>query len=492
MKNCIFKALWMAGAMAWPAFAQQAGTPAAPPAPGTNVPPVMADVTATNMPPASPAAAPAAPQAPLPPESTAPPAGTNDTIAMAPAALPPSTNATEAMTPSATNQPPQAPMPPPVPEMTATNLVMPDLPPLKPGELRMNFRNAPIALVLNYMSEAAGFIIEIQTPVQGTVDVWSSQPVSKQEAVDLLNSILNKNGYAAIRNGRKLTILSKADAIHANIPVRIGNDPDKIPDNDEMITQVIPLRFVEAGQLIKDLSPMVSPKATVMGNDDGNAIAVTDTQANIRHLVELIKAIDTSAEDATEIRVFHLKYADAYETANMLTSLFSPQGSSNTAQAPFQFGGRGFGGGGFSRFAAMMGGGAPPSSGGSSKANNQSQRIKKRTQVAAVADPRTSSVVVTATKDLVEQIAQVIEDLDHRSPKETSVQVFKLENADAQEVYPMLQSMFQNNNTGRNSQQMQNQNSPLMQRLQQYQNTTTVPSMNTGSGIGTGSLGTGS
>ena len=482
MKTCMLKALCLAGAMVLPAVAQQ---PAAPD---------------TNAPPAAPAALPQSAPAPGTnvAETVASPAMqsvTNAAGAMSAAALSPATNAAEATMPAplpaSTNLPPISATPPPVPEMTATNVAMPELPPLKPGELRMNFRNAPIALVLNYMSEAAGFIIEIQTPVQGTVDVWSSQPVNKEEAVDLLNSILNKNGYAAIRTGRKLTILSKADAIHANIPVKIGNDPDKIPQNDEMITQIVPLRFVEANQLIKDLSPMVSPKATIMANDDGNALAVTDTQANIRHLVEIIKAIDSSAEDSTEIRVFHLKYADAFETANLLTSLFSPQGSSSTSQAPFQFGG----GGGFGRFMAMMGGGrmgGPPPSAGAPGNNAQSQRIKKRTQVAAVADPRTSSVVVTATKDLIEQIAQVVEDLDHRSSKETSLQVFHLENADAQEVYPMLQSMFQNNNTSRSMQQMQNQNSPLMQRVQQYQNTTTVPTMNTGIGTGNSALGSGS
>ena len=487
MKTCLFKALCVAGAIILPAVAQQPATPSAPPAPDTNAPPVAAQAAATNAPPVAPTVPPATNGA----DATMPvalPLATNGAEAVMPAALLPATNTTDAMTPAAlppaTNLPPLSTTPPPVPEMTATNVAMPELPPLKPGELRMNFHNAPIALVLNYMSDAAGFIIEIQTPVQGTVDVWSSQPVTKEEAVDLLNSILNKNGYAAIRTGRKLTILNKADALHANIPVKIGNDPDKIPPNDEMITQIIPLRFVEAGQLIKDLSPMVSPKATIMSNDDGNAIAITDTQANIRHLAEIIKAIDTSAEDSTEIRVFHLKYADAFETANLLTSLFSPQGSSNTSQAPFQFGG----GGGFGRFMAMMGGGRPagPPSGGTGANNNQSQRIKKRTQVAAVADPRTSSVVVTATKDLIEQIAQVVEDLDHRSPKETSVQVFHLDNADAQEVFPMLQSMFQNNSSSRSSQNMQNQNSPLMQRLQQYQNTSTVPTMNIGGGVGGG------
>src|SRR5579859_265621 len=42
--------------------------------------------------------------------------------------------------------------------------------------LRMNFRGAPLNMVLDYLSDAAGFIINKTTDVRGTVEVWSKQP----------------------------------------------------------------------------------------------------------------------------------------------------------------------------------------------------------------------------------------------------------------------------------------------------------------------------
>jgi type II secretory pathway component GspD/PulD (secretin) len=354
-------------------------------------------------------------------------------------------------------------------------------------ELHLNFRGAPIEMVLSYLSDAAGFIIELNTPVHGKVDVWSAQPVSKEEAVDILNSVLNKNGYAAIRNGRRLTIVSKSDALHADIPVRLGNDPASVPKNDEIVTQIIPIRFVEAQQLVRDLSPLLSPQATIIANEAANSIAVTDTQANIRHLLEVIKAIDSSAEDSTELRVFHLDHADPTEMANLLNGLFNTQGSS-TAQTPVQFGRGVFGGfGGFGGGGNFGGGGGNRGGGAGNASNNsQSQRIKKRQQVVAVADARTSSVVVTATKDLIDQIGDMIQELDYHSPKESSVQVFHLNNADPQQVLPVLQDMFQSSTSTRNNRTGSSQNSMLMNRIQQYQNS------NTGSlGTGTGNSGGG-
>ncbi|HVM62780.1 MAG TPA: secretin N-terminal domain-containing protein [Verrucomicrobiae bacterium] len=354
--------------------------------------------------------------------------------------------------------------------------------------LFLNFHNAPIDLVLNYLSDAAGFIIEVDTPVRGKVDVWSTHPVTKDEAVDLLNSMLNKNGYAAIRNGRKLTIIGKDEAIHGDIPVKTGNDPAAIPKNDEIVTQIIPIRFVEAEQLVKDLSPMVSSHATIVANEAGNSIAVTDTQANIHHLVEIIKAIDSSAEDETELRVFHLKHHDPNEIASLLTSLFSGQSSTSGSQTPIRFGGPGggFGGGGFGGFAARM---AAAQAAANSSANGQAARIKKRQEVVAVADPRTSSVAVTASKDMMGEISQMIDQLDQESPRVPHVSVVHLENADPQEVEQVLQDMFQSSQTSRTS---QNQMSPLQTRIQQNTGSTSTSTMGLGNtGLGTGRTGVG-
>jgi type II secretory pathway component GspD/PulD (secretin) len=426
MKTLIIRTLSVAGlaGLLWTAVAQQLPPPRIEPPPvmliTTNPPPEMIMMAATN-----------------------PPAATE--------------------TAPATNAPvvaPATPLPPPEPPLVV----------LGENEMRLNFRNAPLDVVLSHLSEACGFIIELQTPMRGTVDVFSAKPVTKDEAIDLLNSMLNKNGYAAIRNGRKLTIVSKTEAVRRDIPVKTGGDPEAIPRNDEIVTQIIPIRFVEAAQLAKDLAPMISPQALIVANEAGNSIAVTDTQANIRHLVEIIKAIDSSAEDETQVRVFALKHADPIEMATLLTDLFPDQSS---AQAPMRSSSRsgspfGSSSGGPLGFISSIMSGRPPGPPPGTGPSGQQQRVRKRAQVVAVPDARTSSVVVTASKDLMEQIAEVVQQLDFQSPKETKVQVFRLENADPREVLPVLQDMFQSTTSSRGS-RSSSQNSPLMNRIQQNQ-----------------------
>ena len=354
-------------------------------------------------------------------------------------------------------------------------------------ELRLNFRNAPLEQVLNYLSDAAGFIIVLDTRVNGNVSVISSHPMTRNEAVDLLNSVLNKNGYAAIRDGRTLTIVDKNDAKTREIPVKTGNNPDEIPKNAEIVTQIIPIRFVEARQLVSDLTSFVSPQATVVANEAGNSIVITDTQQNIRHLTEIIRAIDNSAQSETEIRVFHLKHASPADVATELTSIFPSSSSGSTSQSPIRFGGGGQGGGPGGFFQRMMGGGGGGNNASGGSAND---RIKKATQVSAVADSRIQAVIVTAPKDLMEQIAGMMNDLDVPSTRDQKVFVFHVDNGDPQQVAQVLQTMFQTSGSSRSGSSSSSANSALMQRAQNNA-TTTTSSSSSSSGFGGSSGGRG-
>jgi general secretion pathway protein D len=349
------------------------------------------------------------------------------------------------------------------------------------NDLNLNFHNAPLDMVLGYLSDAAGFIIVQDTRVNGTVTVVGNH-LTQDEAVNLLNTELNRNNYAAIRDGRTLTIVNKNEAKTRNIPVKIGSNPGSIPNNDEIVTQIIPIRFVEARQLVSDLSLFVSPQATIVANEAGNAIVVTDTQSNIRHLAEIIKAVDDSAEAETEIRVFRLKYASPADVASELTSVF-PSASSSGNQAPIQFGGGrgGFGGGGGR---GGFGGGLAAILGGSgTTANSSQQRIQKAMQVTAVADSRIQAVIVTAPKDLMNEIAGMMADLDVPSDRDQDVYVFQMKNGDPQQAVQVLQNMFQSSSTSRSgTSTSSSQNSALQQRAVNGTTTMGTTSSSTTSG----------
>src|SRR5713226_1508022 len=174
--------------------------------------------------------------------------------------------------------------------------------------LRLNFRGVPLEMVLNYLSDAAGFIIVLDTKVEGKVDVWSNQPLSKDEAVNLLNSILNKNGYAAIRNGRTLTIMSRDEAKKRDIPVKVSGNASTIPKTDEMVTQIIPVKHAIASQLTANLQPLLGTYAEMTPNESANTLIITATETDVKRMTEIINALDESISGTSTLKVFPLKY----------------------------------------------------------------------------------------------------------------------------------------------------------------------------------------
>ncbi len=425
-----------------------------PPAPEEELPPEPPD--AEPQPPDEPA------PAPIPDEQEPEP------FPEPPAAEPP----TSRVQPRESTPAPAVVRPAPAPARTTPPLVAAE------GErnLQLNFRGAPLELVLDYLSDAAGFIIDLQTEVKGQVDVWSNQPLNRAEAVEVLNSVLNRNGYAAVRNGRTLTIVTRENARKMNIPVISGGDPGNIPNTDEMVTQIIPVRFINATQLTKDLEPLLPAQASMTANEGGNALVITDTQANIRRMAEIVRALDTAISATSSVRVFPLTFADAKSLATIVTELFQTQNAQQrTANAMQQiFRGRGgpFG----------QPGGQPSTAGGNGRVATPN--------VIATADERSNSLVVSAPEDHMPVIEDLVREVDTDIEEITEVRVFRLQYADAQETADLLTQLFPDptatqNNRGRvqfgGRPGSQATASTPSARMQQQTRVTAVPDLRTGS-----------
>jgi type II secretory pathway component GspD/PulD (secretin) len=361
-----------------------------------------------------------------------------------------------------------APVAPPVATITAR----------APGELKFNFRGAPLETVLNYMSEAAGFIIVMETPVRGTVDMYSAQPVTKDEALQLLQIALSKNGYSAVTQGRTLVISSKDDAKKKNLPIRTGNNPEEIPMTAEMFIQIIPLRHLDATTAARDLGTMLPGSSAITANVDSNSLLVTDTNINLKQVVTLVNALDSSSDTVSTIKIFKLTNADPYEMATLLTNLYAApaQGTAGGrgGQNSQTSGRGGFNGafGGIPALAAALGGGGGTGGGRTGGSNRGGATTTSRTvPVIAVADPRTYSVIVTAAKEIMPDIIEMVAQLDLSSARKQKVFVYTMENANVKQVETVLKNLFQSS-TGRTT--TNNQPDALTTRATQnaQQNTT--------------------
>ena len=131
-----------------------------------------------------------------------------------------------------------------------------------------------------------------------------------------------------IREGRTLTVLKSGD-INTETQIRIGNDPARIPRNAQIVTQIIPVRTLNPVELQKMLIPLLPAGAKLEVNESADSLLLTDTQAGIHRVAELIAALDSVSASANTLRVFPLHYADAKTLAGLIKELFAADTASN-------------------------------------------------------------------------------------------------------------------------------------------------------------------
>jgi len=162
-----------------------------------------------------------------------------------------------------------------------------------------------------------------------------------------------------------------------------------------------------------------------VSDDQNNAVLVSAPADIMCGISNLIHKLDLQQDDLVEIRIFGLHHADATDMANQITSLFP-----DPIQANPQNNGRGIG----AQFvAASMA--TPPGA-------ELSDRRKKQATVIAVPDPRTQSVIITASKDTLVQIANIIADLDSNAAGLKRVYDYRPEYADVADLQGPMSDLF--------------------------------------------------
>ncbi len=160
-----------------------------------------------------------------------------------------------------------------------------------------------------------------------------------------------------------------------------------------------------------------------------NTVVVTGPDNILDVVAQVVERLDAQIPTLADVKVFHLEYADAQDTAELINEVFgesrtSSQSSSRNSQqnqrVQFGFGGRG--------------GQQQADSGGGSSTD---------VVTIAAADTQTNSVVVSGPAETLEAIANVIKELDKNPEQERQIFVYPLKNADAANLMEILNSLFE-------------------------------------------------
>ncbi len=188
-------------------------------------------------------------------------------------------------------------------------------------DVTMNFKNADIRAFIEFVSGFSGKNFLVDNRVKGSVTIVSPTPISEDEAYDVFLSVLEVNGFATVNSGSVIKIVPRAESKQKAVNVR---ESGRAPRNDEVMTQVLRLKYADAQQLVALLRPLISPNSHLVAYPRGNMLLLTDSASNIRRIQGILKLVDR--QDAVGVQLFPLEHASADKLAKTLSGLYAKAG----------------------------------------------------------------------------------------------------------------------------------------------------------------------
>ena len=195
-------------------------------------------------------------------------------------------------------------------------------------QITLNFKNADIRSVVELVSKVTGRNFVLDPRVKGNVTVVSNAPVPPEVVYETFLSILAVHGFSAMPDGGGLVRIVPDNAAVASA----GFSEDLYADEvlgGEMRISVIPIRNVDAGQLVPLLRPLVDKNGHLVAHPQSNALIVADSARAIERLRRVIEVMDTVNDG--DLSFFPLRYAVASKVVTTLQPLIAgaPKGGSN-------------------------------------------------------------------------------------------------------------------------------------------------------------------
>ncbi|MFW5731765.1 MAG: secretin N-terminal domain-containing protein [Planctomycetota bacterium] len=278
------------------------------------------------------------------------------------------------------------------------------------GRIRFQFDGASYKDVIRRFAQIAGKPIIGDYNVPGTLTFYDSRKYSFDEAFDTLNTIMEMQGYALVEEERwfRLVELTNIGAKSKILKGLDTSDAKKLRES-QIVTVVLPLKFLDAGTASKAIVRWVSSWGSISVLPKGKGLIITDRLSKIKRIRDLLKMLDTQSLVERQMKSYPLENASAKTVTEMIGKLFG--------------------------------------SGKRRVYNPQTRQYEVQntpSAVTAVSDERTNSILLLGAGDKLAMAEELIKKLDIKGGVESGdIRIFALEKAQAEDVAKTINAVIQ-------------------------------------------------
>ena len=187
------------------------------------------------------------------------------------------------------------------------------------SEVTLNFVDTDIREIVRVILGATLKLnYTIDPAIQGTATLDIGRPLPRSALLPALETLLNQNGATLVAR----------DGVYSVVPLAAGALSNTVP-NAEIAgsgTQIVPLRYAAAKDLVKVLEPYVSDGGKIAADPGRNALIVSGDPAVRQTLTSLIRAFDIDVLAGQSYALFPAAEGNADKLAQDLEKVFRSEG----------------------------------------------------------------------------------------------------------------------------------------------------------------------
>jgi general secretion pathway protein D len=262
----------------------------------------------------------------------------------------------------------------------------------KNDRVTFNFVNVDLGAVAKFVSEVTGKNFVFDERLRGKITIIAPSPLKADDAFSLFTSVLKLKGFTLIHSGVDVyQIVPASEARQSGMEITT----DRPPINENYIVRLIRLEHISSEEAMRFLKPVISKNGHLSSFGPGNLLLLVDSGLNVQKVLDIIASIDLPPE-SEEPEVVFLKHSDAETMARMLTDGM----------------------------------------------RKQPRKGQVGMQAKAVAEPRLNALVLFGTRSQKDAMIRLVGLVDVPAEEEQStINVYFLENADAEEIAKILQNL---------------------------------------------------
>jgi type II secretory pathway component GspD/PulD (secretin) len=296
----------------------------------------------------------------------------------------------------------------------------------------INWASAPLEKVMEIYAEFVGRnLLRPEKLPDAKIVLQQTTPLTRREIIHAIEAALALNQISVVNVGDKfVTVTSTPEAY--KIPGRINtNEVAELAELGSIVTHIVQLKYTKPSELQSVLHPFASGAGAspILPIDGSGMLVLRDNVANVKRMLEMIEKVDVTAPSEFLSEVIPIKYAKAEEIASALSSIGGGTGGTvgtrpTSTGSAIAGGASRFGQPGYNPAQPGQPGtpGAIPTPSSTSSFSDRLQNIIRKAAGSGdiqllgttkiIADIRSNSLLVFATRQDMETIKDIISKLD--------------------------------------------------------------------------------